>query len=376
LSLSSLLRAGRGPVWDWFEASFPNTQEVSTEANRRLRGGPASRPCDIAPPKGSDCSLAGTAVGYLLTAHLRPDSLRRGSVAASGAMLLNGRVRPDCPATERAAVERLAELLSDREPADQAAWREVCLLCIVLARFEQWFRAGPAVADYTVSPLTAWNERSLVSLGRSMARSDATVRDLIALGPVVLEDHGDMALASRLHLGPTFVQSVPLGGADADLICEGLLMDLKSSAQARIVGRHQLWQLAGYLLADTSNDYNIHSVGFAALRRRRCTYWPAQTFLDELGGSRRSLPEWRSEFDALLRPLRPEHRRDREQRLRMKGTPIGRQEKLAALAKRARRRAGSAIPAPSVDEVGHSRLTSPVHDSPPGEATRPAGSCG
>jgi hypothetical protein len=319
VSLSSLLRAGKGPVWDWFEASLPNTRAVSTEANRRLRGGPAGRPCDIAPPSGSDCSLVGTAVGYLLTACLRPDALRRGSVAASGAALLD-RVLPsvDCAATERAVVVRLEELLGSGRPAKANAWREACLLCVVLARFEQWFRAGPVVAEYTVRPLTAWKGGSLEVLGRSMA-GGPTIKDLMSLGSVVVEDHGDMALAETLHIGPTFLQSAALGGADADLICEGLLLDLKSSGQARVVGRDELWQLAGYLLADTVDEYDIHSVGFAALRWRRCTYWPAQAFLDELGGADALLPEWRARFNDLLRPLRAQHKQQRGERMRMKG---------------------------------------------------------
>jgi len=57
MSLTSLLRAGRGPVWDWFETTLPETQRLCTSANRELRGGgtkakvPAHDDEDLITPK-------------------------------------------------------------------------------------------------------------------------------------------------------------------------------------------------------------------------------------------------------------------------------------------------------------------------------------
>jgi hypothetical protein len=75
VSLASLLRAGRGPVWDWFETNLPETRRVCTNANRELRGGGAKEPCAVPPVPGADRGLVGTSVGYRLSAHLRPDAL-------------------------------------------------------------------------------------------------------------------------------------------------------------------------------------------------------------------------------------------------------------------------------------------------------------
>lgn len=89
MSLTSLLKAGTGPVREWFEANFPETQRVCTDANRELRGGaPAKTPCAVAPVPGTDHSLVGTAVGYVLSAHLREDALDE-TVATHGAALLD-----------------------------------------------------------------------------------------------------------------------------------------------------------------------------------------------------------------------------------------------------------------------------------------------
>jgi hypothetical protein len=36
MSLTGLLKIGHGPVWEWFAEHFPQTQRVSTHANREL----------------------------------------------------------------------------------------------------------------------------------------------------------------------------------------------------------------------------------------------------------------------------------------------------------------------------------------------------
>ncbi len=95
-----------------------------------------------------------------------------------------------------------------------------------------------------------------------------------------------------------------LGGADADLIYDGTLVDLKSTSQASVIGRDEVWQLIGYLLADTNDAYSIARVGFVALRRRRSIFWLAEDLLKELAGhSVAPIRELREGFAGLLRPI-------------------------------------------------------------------------
>lgn len=49
-----------------------------------------------------------------------------------------------------------------------------------------------------------------------------------------------------------------------------------------MVGRHELWQLAGYALADSTDEYEIREVGIAALRWRSMVSWPLTGLLEEL----------------------------------------------------------------------------------------------
>jgi hypothetical protein len=112
MSLTSLICAGRGPVWSWFQATLPETRAVCMEANRLLRGGTSDEPCAIPAVSGADYALVGTATGYVVSAHLRPDALDR-TVATTAATFLDEAVHrlPVRPTRiERAIVARIAAL--------------------------------------------------------------------------------------------------------------------------------------------------------------------------------------------------------------------------------------------------------------------------
>lgn len=117
-------------------------------------------------------------------------------------------------------------------PEDE--WIELARLAGILARFEQFFRAGPVVWPYLARPLR--------------------------------EFHGDL---NELAI--------------------------------------ELWQLLGYLFADTDDAYRIRQVGFGALRRRRSIFWPSQELINLLAGRPSSpIGQWRREFAGLLASCAPD----------------------------------------------------------------------
>jgi hypothetical protein len=319
MSLTSLIRAGRGPVWDWFETTLPETRRLCTSANRELRGGGSKEPCAVPPVPGTDHGLVGTAVGYLLSAHLRPDALDH-TIATEGARRLDRplrRVRVMPSAIERSVVSRVAELAPWQARLGSREWAELCGLAGILASFEQYFRAGPRVVMQIGVPVRDHGSDLRELVGAIV--SEPTMQDLDTLGRVTLEDHLSIREANELHIGPGFAQSLPLGGADADLIYDGTLVDLKSTSQSRVIGRDEVWQLIGYLLADTDDSYSIARVGFAALRRRRSIFWLAEDLLRELaGGQTRPVKQLREEFADLLKPLVRQHGLVRRESLRLK----------------------------------------------------------
>jgi hypothetical protein len=296
----------RGPVREWLEANFPNTRTIGGRANAVLRGGPSHVPCAVPPVPGADRALVGHAVGYVLYAHLREGALGGLSPAAIGAARIAMRVgdlKPRPTDIAHAVMIRIRELRPWERTLPDDQWRELCGLACVLGRFEQYFRQGLATVPGMVKRLRDCGGDT-GALAAAVA-NPATLADLMALSRVVVEDLVHLRNAANLQVEPGFAQSVALGGADADLIYDGTLLDLKSSALPSPVGRRELWQLARYLLADTDDRYKIERVGFAAVRRRHTVFWPAQDYLSVLAAEpERSVADWRVDFAALLAPLR------------------------------------------------------------------------
>jgi len=207
MSLTSLLRLGRGPVWDWFETNLPETQRLCTSANRELRGGGTKEPCAVPPVPGTDHGLVGTAVGYLLSAHLRSDALD-STVATSAARLLDGPLRrAHIPpsAIERLAVARVAKLTPSQRSLNNEQWSGLCRLVAILARFEQYFRAGPTVLPYLAEPLTTHGD-NLNELAFALM-SESTMLDLDVLGRVTVEDHLSIATPANSPSAPFLLRA-------------------------------------------------------------------------------------------------------------------------------------------------------------------------
>lgn len=307
-----------GPVRDWFTETFPHTQVVAEQANQRLRGGRGSTsPCPVGAPPGSDIALVGTAVEYIVRVHLRADAWER-TVASRGAAILDlsdyaigGFARQ----AELAAIHCAEQLAPSRRTLSGGEREEVLRAAVVLARLEQVFRAGERVRGL-VAPAFHQHGAELGALARELA-DEPTFADLDQLTAAAVADHGALRESEQLALGPNFAQSLPLGGADADLVADGLLLDFKATAQTRIVGRPELWQLIGYLLADTDDEFTIRSVGIAALRWRRWMAWPAHRLLAQTSGRERPLAEWREEFAGLVAQM-PQQRRRRVRRQRVR----------------------------------------------------------
>ncbi|MGH2742010.1 MAG: hypothetical protein ACRDN8_05895 [Thermoleophilaceae bacterium] len=128
-------------------------------------------------------------------------------------------------------------------------------------------------------------------------------QDLLALMPVLVEDHSFAREASTVAVNPTFALSSRLGGADADLVTDGTLWDYKATKQTRILRREDIWQLAAYLLADLDDRFAVRAVGISALRWRSRVRWQAADLFGQLGGEAADgvdLSQWRSRFEAML----------------------------------------------------------------------------
>jgi hypothetical protein len=177
----------------------------------------------------------------------------------------------------------------------------VARLCFVAAFFEEIYRTGQI-------------RRSSMFAG---ATSTTRLADLTAAVPgyVVADLESQRRLAGEplapfralpgphKRCGPVFAGSADIGGADADYVLGGLLLDCKAARNPRRLGREELYQLAGYLLLDYDDHFGIDRVGFYLSRQGGLITWPVGEFLRRLG-ARLSLPRLRGELRRQLRDAR------------------------------------------------------------------------
>jgi hypothetical protein len=186
MSLTGHLRHSGSPVRAWFAQNFSDTRGLATATNRTLSAGLAE--CRLPPPSGSDGSLVGTAVD-LLRVHLDADALDR-TVARNAARFL-GSVATRALELEREAATMVTILRPWERELSDADWRQLCLACVALARFEQWYRAGPPVGSYIREPLLRVADHDGVDALRATV-GEPTLNDLNALGRAALEDHAGL----------------------------------------------------------------------------------------------------------------------------------------------------------------------------------------
>ncbi|WP_068158056.1 hypothetical protein [Rhodococcus phenolicus] len=98
----------------------------------------------------------------------------------------------------------------------------------------------------------------------------------VGLGPL-------RAGAVRASAGMSFSGSALVGGADADLLVDGLLLDFKSTHGATTITRSEVYQLAGYTLLDFDDVHGIERVGVYWTRHGVMRTFTLATFFELLG---------------------------------------------------------------------------------------------
>lgn len=105
-----------------------------------------------------------------------------------------------------------------------------------------------------------------------------------------------------------FQGSKDVGNADADLIVDGCLIDIKASICPKIEAGY-LRQLAGYLLLDYDDMLHINSVGIYMARQRLLLKWDVPEFIRQLTGEDEvMLSSLRQEFRAVCQSYNEQRR--------------------------------------------------------------------
>lgn len=308
ISLSSHLKnASSSPIGQYVRDRFPNTRAVTATANARLRAATCALPgCDAA---SYPYALIGMAVDYRLRYFFAVTPIYE-LVAWRGAQLLSeqvwwpqadlsrGRARSVYYAAEEleAFFAALEEDISTLRPVGRLlSAQEDALLarhCFVLSLLEQVFRSGMP-SELLFSPAVRHRVQDLLAIA-----DEVWIADICQIGRLFYQRHAGL-LSRPFRLNPTFQGSFDVGGADADLIADGCLIDVKTTKSATL-DVEWLRQLIGYALLDYEDELGITSVGLYLARHGELFTWPLDVFLRTLSNdSTATTTLLRAEFRAI-----------------------------------------------------------------------------
>ncbi|WUI03918.1 UvrD-helicase domain-containing protein [Spirillospora sp. NBC_00431] len=288
LSLTGQLKHPSSPVAEFMQAHLPNTSAIEGDYLAHLTGLPHPvQPIDVQYP---DWSALGHAIDYRLRlsfgGQLGP-AVSLGVQAFDDDTVFPGSPpRPVRQALLAAGHQLLTEVdaylahpdCRDEDTRDQET---VARLCYVAAFYEDLARNGH-IRRYSLLG-TATPSTTLADLTTTVpahAVSDIHQQMRLAREPLA----SLRALPSPAKVcGPLFTGSSDLGGADADYILNGLLLDCKATTRPRRLGREEIYQLAGYLLLDYDDHYGINRVGLYLSRQGALITWNVEDFLHRLG---------------------------------------------------------------------------------------------
>lgn len=174
------------------------------------------------------------------------------------------------------------------KPADE---EQVARLCFAAGWFEEVFRSQLHPKSPLLQADLSRGLDGLLDQVPGYVAGDIAALVSLADHPKALQGVLRLPAAQRV-CGPVFAGSGHVGGADADFIAAGNLIDCKATIHPKRIGRPQFYQLAGYLLLDYDDSFKIGQVSLYLARQGRLIGWSTQEFL-RLLGARRPLPELR-----------------------------------------------------------------------------------
>ena len=138
------------------------------------------------------------------------------------------------------------------------------VLLLSLAFMEAVYRRGELPHSPLISPEPHWLD------------------DMRELSWKFYDDHNHL-LSLPHTLNPAFEGSYDVGGADADLIVDGALLEIKATVRPEI-NLDWIRQLLGYVLLDYSDSHQIKAIGLYMARQGILFQWELEDAIQRLSG--------------------------------------------------------------------------------------------
>lgn len=294
MSLTSQLDDAGSPIAVFLTTALPDVMNVSAAFH-------ALRPPDreaLCPPAPDGVSLSWRTLDTAIDHRLRcafayrgvaPPPVERGIAAACRL------VHPESAVAVQHAgddvITALAQLIGEQRPLtghpgsmllNPAAEDALNRICYVMACFENVYRNRHLLPDSLLSHATP----GLTADRLLYAVPDYVLDDMravVTLADASLTNLRDTCPPDRVHTGPALAGSADVGGADADLIADDLLVEFSSTRTPSQLGSRDFYQVLGYALLDYADRYGIRRLGFYLSRFGRLVTWTLEDLLTLLG---------------------------------------------------------------------------------------------
>ena len=284
MSLTSELRSPKSWVNQFFKARVPRIVEFA-----RPRGGAVKAMETVVPSSSAESvRLVGTAFDYRLRMQLGAD-FADSEALSMGIDRLRWMGSDLGSSVDEKWAAATADLLTEMPAGDEMLKARAS---VVLAWVDWGYRSGGIWSD------------GLRAVAGSACRGEASTWDSfaasvdpgIASEVAALMNIVDVPRAESALCGASFRGSGFVGGADADLILDGCLYDVKTTLLPRRGFPSMLRQLLGYALLDWDNEFEIDRVGFYWSRQGEWMSWRLDELIGESASPAESIDSLREEF--------------------------------------------------------------------------------
>lgn len=310
MSLTTEIRTKGTPVRRFFEEHFPNVNAVRKDLVARAGDATITRPLESA---NYPWTAAGSAIDYRIRLAFPQASSyvlrwKDASPLSGFAVAIDSTLPRPFPAEIAASCgepygpfqswagaffEELHNLLgaaqaNDSDPAKQpnAELEErLAQLCFVLGLYDSVHHGGPAIRSPLYEKLNFPPGPFSVADALSLLCPPRVTGDLVAMTTRFYDDQRGLLAAAHVELSPTFAGGSEIGGADADLIVNNCLIDVKAMIDPATYSHPWPWQLLGYWLLDFEDAHELKSVAIYLARQARLIEWPLEELCMMLGGS-------------------------------------------------------------------------------------------
>jgi len=309
MSLTSHLKDSKSPVYQLFNNQwFKETKNISKIFKEQINENDAIKPSWDESKGKYNYSLVGTAFDYRFRYYFT-NTPRAELTAAKGASLIS-----DGPVAFRklddntgasyiyagsgdsslsadyiiSFFEYLESNLEQFKPArkklgiDEEQLLNRC--CLVLGEFEMLSRSFNSAFDFQNSKFAKLKKSNDIQDLLNL-HDHEYVDDLCRLSWASFDLYQSRFASENFVLNPTFEGSKDIGGADADLILDNSLIEIKTTLKPCENIKRMIYQLLGYVLLDYRNQYQINQIEIFLPRQKSIARFPLHDILTEITGN-------------------------------------------------------------------------------------------